>query len=108
LNLHPQFQSFFIQEARKIAGEHVTGTSRKGLFLITHSPFIVDIRTMNDLQSVFCFSAKHSPPNFIGTLSQNDRDRIVSLIPRLNVHHKQLFFCRLPDLCGRDIGCPDH
>ncbi|MDP1867588.1 MAG: AAA family ATPase, partial [Bradyrhizobium sp.] len=43
LNLHPQFQSFFIQEVRKVAGTHIPGTSRKGVFLITHSPFILDL-----------------------------------------------------------------
>ncbi|TLG77872.1 TOPRIM nucleotidyl transferase/hydrolase domain-containing protein [Methylocystis sp. B8] len=96
LNLHPQFQSFFIQEARKIAGPHVTGTSRKGVLLITHSPFILDLRTMDDMQSVFCFSADHSPPRFIGALQEAESDRLVSLIPRLNVHHKQLFFADNP------------
>ena len=96
LNLHPQFQSFFIQEARKVAGTHVPGTSCKGVFLITHSPFILDLRTMNDLQSVFCFSAEHAPPEFINSLQEAERTRLVSLIPRLNVHHKQLFFSDNP------------
>ncbi|MDP3553802.1 ATP-dependent endonuclease [Methylocystis sp.] len=96
LNLHPQFQSFFIQEARKIAGPHITGTSRKGVLLITHSPFILDLRTIDDMQSVFCFSADHSPPRFIGSLPKAESDRLVSLIPRLNVHHKQLFFADNP------------
>ena len=96
LNLHPQFQSFFIQEARKVAGRHIAGTSRKGVLLITHSPFILDLRTMDDIQSVFCFSADHSPPRFIGALQKAESDRLVSLIPRLNVHHKQLFFADNP------------
>jgi hypothetical protein len=96
LHLHPQFQSFFVQEARKVAGPHVAGTSQKGVILITHSPFILDLRTMDDMQSVFCFSADHSPPRFIGPLVQGERDRLVSLIPRLNVHHKQLFFADKP------------
>jgi len=96
LHLHPQFQSFFIQEVRKVAGSHVPGTSRKGVFLITHSPFILDLRTMDDMQSVFCFSANHSPPRFIGPLLEAERNRLVSLIPRLNVHHKQLFFADNP------------
>lgn len=96
LNLHPQFQSFFIQEARKVAGSHVTGSSRKGVLLITHSPFILDLRTLDDMQSIFCFSADHSPPKFIGALQKAESDRLVSLIPRLNVHHKQLFFADNP------------
>jgi hypothetical protein len=96
LNLHPQFQSFFIQEARKVSGRHVTGSSQKGLLLITHSPFILDLRTIDDMQSVFCFSGDHLPPRFIGSLQETERTRLVSLIPRLNVHHKQLFFADNP------------
>ena len=96
LNLHPQFQAFIVQEARKVAGTHVPGTSRKGVFLITHSPFILDLRTIDDMQSVFCFSANHSPPKFIGPLQDAERTRLVSLIPRLNVHHKQMFFADHP------------
>lgn len=96
LNLHPQFQSFFIQEVRKIAGAHVAGTSQKGIFLITHSPFILDLRTIKDMQSVFSFSADHRPPKFIGELQDRQQTRFVSLIPRLNVHHKQLFFSDNP------------
>jgi len=96
LNLHPQFQSFFVQEVRKIAGPHKPGTSQKGVVLITHSPFILDLRTIDDMQSVFCFSADHHPPKFIGQLQEAERDRLISLIPRLNVHHKQLFFADNP------------
>jgi len=96
LNLHPQFQSFFVQEVRKLVGPDVPESSRKGVLLITHSPFILDLRTMEDLQSVFCFSADHRPPRYIGPLQQAERDRLVTLIPRLNVHHKQLFFADNP------------
>jgi hypothetical protein len=96
LNLHPQFQSFFLQEARKVAGQHAEGTSKKAIVLITHSPFILDLRTFEDLQSVFSFSAEHSVPKFIGQLQDAERDRLASLVPRLNVHHKQLFFADNP------------
>jgi len=65
LNLHPQYQSFFMQEARKVAGPPEAGTRKKGIFLITHSPFIIDLRSMDDLRSVFCFSSDHAVPRFI-------------------------------------------
>ena len=96
LNLHPQFQAFFIQEVRKVASVPAPGTSKKGIFLITHSPFILDLRTADDMQSVFCFSADHTLPRFINRLNDTERTRLVSLIPRLNVHHKQLFFADNP------------
>ena len=96
LNLHPQFQSFFVQEVRKVAGLHVPDSSRKGVILITHSPFILDLRTVDDMESIFCFSAGHAPPKVLGVLSECERERFASLVPRLNVHHKQLFFSDNP------------
>ncbi|MBI4725566.1 MAG: AAA family ATPase [Rhodomicrobium sp.] len=88
LNLHPQYQAFFMQEVRKVAGHPLPGTSKKGIFLITHSPFIIDIRSSDDLCSIISFSADHSEPTSISNIGM----RLGSLIPRLNVHHKQLFF----------------
>jgi hypothetical protein len=96
LNLHPQYQAFFVQEVRKVAGIPAPGTSRKRVLLITHSPFILDLRTTEDMQAVFCFSADHRPPRFIGSLQEAERPSLGSLIPRLNVHHKQLFFADNP------------
>ena len=50
LNLHPQFQSFFMQEVRKVAGDPDSGADKKIIFLITHSPFILDIRSEGRLE----------------------------------------------------------
>ncbi len=92
LNLHPQYQAFFMQEVRKIAGPPVNGSSKKGIFLITHSPFIIDLRSAEDLSSLISFASDHSDPVSI----DDPRGRLTSLIPRLNVHHKQLFFSDNP------------
>lgn len=43
LHLHPQLQTFFLQEARRIAGDPRTDPTKKCFFLITHSPYFVDI-----------------------------------------------------------------
>lgn len=96
LNLHPQFQAFFVQEARKIAGKHISGSSKKGIILVTHSPFILDLRTIDDMGSIFCFSSDHQPPRYIGSLHETQRNHLASLMPKLNVHHKQLFFADNP------------
>ena len=95
LNLHPQFQSFFMQEVRKIVSAPTAG-AKKSIFLITHSPFIVDLKSIDDLCSVFSFSADHSPPTSISNLGEGEGERFASLISRLNVHHKQLFFSDNP------------
>jgi hypothetical protein len=96
LNLHPQYQSFFMQEVRSVAGDPSAGGHKKGVFLVTHSPFIIDLKGMEDLASIFSFSANHVMPISVGGFDGKQGARLSSLIPRLNVHHKQLFFSDSP------------
>ena len=96
LNLHPQYQSFFIQEARSAAGNPLVDPTKKVIFLITHSPFMIDLRGMGDLSSVLSFSSSHVAPVSLGGIEGKPAQRLASLVPRLNVHHKQLFFSDNP------------
>jgi len=63
LNLHPQYQAFFMQEVRRVAGDPQLDRLRKIVFLITHSPFILDFRTVEDVKSVISFDLKHEYPD---------------------------------------------
>lgn len=94
LNLHPQFQAFFMQEVRKIAGD--SAVEKKVLLLITHSPFILDFQNVDDLKSVLSFDLAHAPPRGMSDLSDAATRRVTPLVARLNVHHKQLFFSDNP------------
>ncbi|PZV19090.1 MAG: hypothetical protein DCF20_03395 [Pseudanabaena sp.] len=96
LNLHPQYQAFFIQEVRKVAGDPTTKPSKKVVFLITHSPFILDFRSIEDVKSVISFATDHSLPKHILDIDEKASARLSTLVPRLNVHHKQLFFSDNP------------
>lgn len=96
LNLHPQYQAFFMQEVRKLAGDPTEDIKKKILFLITHSPFILDFRSVEDVKSVISFDLNHSVPKQILGLDPAATARLSSLVPRLNVHHKQLFFSDNP------------
>ncbi len=96
LNLHPQYQSFFMQEVRSVAGDPGEGGRRKGIFLITHSPFMIDLRGIEDLAAIISFSSDHTAPVSVGGIEGKAADRLTSLVPRLNVHHKQLFFSDNP------------
>src|SRR5208282_1622266 len=96
LNLHPQYQAFFMQEVRKVAGDPTLDGKKKIVFLITHSPFILDFRTVDDLKSVISFDLNHSVPRNIFGIDEGATTRLSSLVPRLNVHHKQLFFSDNP------------
>jgi hypothetical protein len=96
LNLHPQYQAFFIQEVRKVSGNPELESNKKAVFLITHSPFILDFRSIEDVKSVISFSLDHSLPRQILDIDEKASARLSRLVPRLNVHHKQLFFSDNP------------
>jgi hypothetical protein len=96
LNLHPQYQAFFMQEVRKVAGDPSENKKKKIVFLVTHSPFILDFRSVEDVKSLISFSLDHSIPKHIFDLDPVATEKLSSLVPRLNVHHKQLFFSDNP------------
>lgn len=97
LHLHPQFQSFFLNEIRKIAGDPKTECNKKLFFIITHSPYFLDIRSVEDLQHILvCHN--HQMPTFIKADDLDEQDQYVlkKFLPRFNTHHKQFFFSPNP------------
>ena len=96
LNLHPQYQAFFMKEVRKLAGDPSIDRKKKVFFLITHSPFILDFRSEDDLKSVISFSLDYSSPKQIADLNLDTSPTLFSLAGRMNEHHKQLFFSDNP------------
>lgn len=95
LHLHPQFQSFFLQEIRQIAGDPRIDSRKKCFFLITHSPYLVDIRTIEDLKNCIVFQPDRIPA-YIDQLDGDDEWKVKRLLPRLNTHHKHFFFASNP------------
>ena len=95
LNLHPQYQAFFMQEVRRVAGDPRKDDSKKIVFLVTHSPFILDLRTSDDFRSIISFDLDFSVPKQINNL-ELQFPSLTSFIRRLNVHHKQFFFSDNP------------
>jgi hypothetical protein len=103
LNLHPQFQAYFMQEVRKVAGNPSEG--KKAVILVTHSPFILDFKSIDDVKSVFSFDLQHSLPRNIQDIDAALSSRLSTLVPRLNVHHKQLFFSDNPIFVEGAVEC---
>jgi hypothetical protein len=85
-----------MQEVRKAAGDPSKDKRKKIVFLVTHSPFILDFRSVEDVKSVISFNLEYSIPKHIFELDSAATARLSSLVPRLNVHHKQLFFSDNP------------
>ncbi len=95
LHLHPQYQSFFLEELRKVAGNPLEDPTKKVIFLITHSPYFIDIKSLSDLRSILvCGPGK--VPTYISDLDENDQFVLNRFLPRFNTHHKQFFFSPNP------------
>lgn len=95
LNLHPQYQSFFMQEVRKVAGDPSTDGTKKIVFLVTHSPFILDFKSEEDLRGVISFDLEYSVPRQVHSLLPSNLP-YSTFMGRLNGHHKQFFFSDAP------------
>lgn len=87
LHLHPQFQYFFMNEIRKVAAED----SKRIFFLITHSPYFIDLRFAEDLLGVVVCHVNRVPTS-IDYLSEKDESLFRRFLPRFNTYHKQFFF----------------
>ena len=87
LHLHPQFQQFFMNEIRKVAARH----QKRMFFIISHSPYFIDLRFSDDLLGVIACHI-NSEPTHIDFLSEQDDDLFRRFLPRFNTYHKQFFF----------------
>jgi hypothetical protein len=95
LHLHPQFQSFFLQEIRKIAGNPLEDPTKKIFFIITHSPYFIDLKSLDDLKNILvCHLNK--VPTYVTELDADDQYVLRKFLPRFNTHHKQFFFSPNP------------
>lgn len=95
LHLHPQYQSFLIQEIRKYAGNPNEDPTKKCFFIVTHSPHILDIRTIDELKNLILFQP-NIVPTYVDNLESDDKSRLNRLLSRLNTHHKQFLFSTKP------------
>lgn len=86
LHLHPQLQLFFMSEIRRAAAERGCV-----FFLITHSPFFIDLRFPADLTGVVVCHVNRAPTH-IEKLSAGDASLFRRFLPRFNTYHKQFFF----------------
>ncbi len=87
LHLHPQMQMFFMSEIRR-AADRFQGSV---FFLITHSPFFIDLRFPDDLLGVVVCHINHAPTS-IEKLTEEDNALFQRFLPRFNTYHKQFFF----------------
>lgn len=95
LNLHPQYQQFILQEIKKNAGDPKKG--KKIFIILTHSPYMLDIKDSTDLLNYIVFH-KDALPSFIVDyeMDQYQLKRLNKLLMRINTNHKTMFFASSP------------
>jgi hypothetical protein len=80
-----------------LAGDPFTDSSKKLFFIITHSPYFLDLRSIDDLKSVLVCHTNQMPTYIkTGDLDDNDEYILKKFLPRFNTHHKQFFFSPNP------------
>ena len=87
LHLHPQFQLFFMNEIRKVSENNPD----RVFFLITHSPYFLDLRFARDILGVVVCHVNRVPTS-IDELDEKDETLLRRFLPRFNTYHKQFFF----------------
>jgi hypothetical protein len=95
LHLHPQYQSFFLEEIRKLAGNPREDPTKKMFFIITHSPYFLDLKKIDELKDIIVCQLDKTPV-FVRELEGDDEYILKKFIPRFNTHHKQFFFSPNP------------
>jgi len=101
MHLHPQFQSFLMTEFKKFAGDPRENPNKKLIFIITHSPYFIDIKDLDDLKNLIIFHSINRDilPTYIEDFDGfwvREKKRMRRFFARFNTHHKQLFFANHP------------
>jgi len=96
LHLHPQFQRFLIDELKAVAGDpSVPG--RKLVFLVTHSPILLELRSLADLASIVVFSPGSAPRRATPDLfEEEDKLKIKQALPSFHAAQRELLFSNTP------------
>lgn len=98
LHLHPQFQRYLLDELRSVAG-NPEEKGKKLIFLVTHSPILLELRHLNDLATVVVFSQGAPPQRTqLEKLSAEEILRLKQALPSFHAGQRELLFSGTPVL----------
>ena len=96
VSLHPQLQSFLLNEINKVAGPN-TEKGKKLIFISTHSTEFLEINSVEQLASiVFCNDILELPVQIDPTIGEFQGKKLKALLTRLGQEHKLALFCNKP------------
>lgn len=97
VSLHPQLQSFLLNEITNAAGHPSEGGYKKLVIMATHSTEMLRISKPNDLTSlIFCHDLDKFPVQLDPDNGQLRNRKLQTLIARLGQEHKLSLFCKRP------------
>lgn len=97
VSLHPQLQSFLLNEIIEASGYPSEGTYKKVIIMATHSTEMLKISEMKDLYSlVFCQDLNQAPTQVDPDAAELKNRKLQTLISRLGQEHKLSLFCERP------------
>lgn len=96
VSLHPQLQSFVMDEIIKVAGPN-TESGKKLIFISTHSTEFIEVSSVEQLSTiVFCKDIMESPVQIDPTIGEFQSRKLQALLTRLGQEHKLALFCHSP------------
>lgn len=96
LHLHPQFQRFLIDELKAVAGDP-TLPGKKLIFLVTHSPILLELRSLTDLASIVVFLPGATPRRATpDAFDDEDKLKIKQALPSFHAAQRELLFSNTP------------
>ncbi|KAF0567818.1 hypothetical protein FQV37_1769 [Psychrobacter nivimaris] len=97
VSLHPQLQSFLLNEITNAAGHPSEGGYKKLVIMATHSTEMLRIAKSNDLASlIFCHDLDKPPVQLDPNNGELKNKKLQTLIARLGQEHKLSLFCKRP------------
>lgn len=96
VSLHPQLQSFLLNEITKVAGAN-TEQGKKLIFISTHSTEFVELNSVEQLACiVFCKDILDDPIQIDPSIGEFQSKKLKALLTRLGQEHKLALFCHTP------------
>ncbi|GAA3559999.1 ATP-dependent nuclease [Snuella lapsa] len=96
VSLHPQLQSFVMDEIIKVAGAN-NQPGKKLVFISTHSTEFIEISSVQQLSTiVFCKDILDQPVQIDPTIGEFQSRKLQALLTRLGQEHKLALFCHSP------------
>ncbi|WP_346205990.1 ATP-dependent nuclease [Aeromonas salmonicida] len=97
VSLHPQLQSFLLQEIINAAGHPSEGGYKKIIVIATHSTEMFKINKPSDLPSIiFCDGISKTPVQIPADAGELNSRKVKELIARLGQEHKLALFSKHP------------